>query len=131
VDSGFKQEKRYLAPYRNSRHRLDNFEGTSEHALSNHENFNLAHSKIHNVVEWTFGLLKERWTILGGVPYFPIDKQKKIILACFVLNNYLWEWEHGDGSTARYKLSDWVAVSSTSNMSLLRELIIVRIYYAN
>jgi hypothetical protein len=80
--------------------------------LSNHENFNLAYSKLRNVVEWTFGVLKEGWTILG-VPYFSIDKQKKIILACFAPNNYLWEWEHGDGSTTRYKLSSWVAVNIT------------------
>jgi hypothetical protein len=101
VESGYALEKGYLGPYRNTRYHLNDLKGTSEDRLANHEKFNLVHSKLRNVVERTFRVLKERWQILGGIPYFPREKQVKIILACFALNNYLWEYEHGDGSTTR------------------------------
>lgn len=123
MDSRYAQEIGYMGPYRNTRYHIDDFRGRPEHTLSAHEKFNLVHSRLRNVVERTFGVLKQRWRILRGVPFCPVENQVKIIVACFALHNYLWEWEHGDGSIAKYPLSEWVTVNEDSTMSVLRELI--------
>jgi hypothetical protein len=58
--------------------------------LSRQEKFNLTHSRLHNVIERTFRILKVRWHILDGVLYFHREKQKMIIMSCFAMHNYLY-----------------------------------------
>jgi hypothetical protein len=58
--------------------------------LSRQEKFNLTHSRLRNVIERTFRILKVRWHILDGVPYFHREKQKMIIMSCFAMHNYLY-----------------------------------------
>ena len=41
------------------------------------------------MVERTFGVLKEKWRILKMVPKFKPRRQKKIIVACMALHNYI------------------------------------------
>jgi len=82
----------------------------------------LTHSRLRNVVEWTFGVLKNRWQILDGVPYYHRTKQKMIIMSCFVLHNYLLIREHGFGSPT-YPPSPWVQLNASNSMSVVREFI--------
>ena len=79
-----------MGPFRNTRYHLDDFRGVPVGTMSRQEKFNLTHSRLRNVVEWTFGVLKNRWQILDGVPYYHWTKQKMIIISCFALHNYLF-----------------------------------------
>lgn len=42
-------------------------------------------------MERAFGVLKSKWQILRGIPLFPMEKQSKIIVACFALHNFALE----------------------------------------
>jgi hypothetical protein len=130
VDSRYAEEKGYLGPYHNTRYRLDDFEGRSEHTLSNHEKFNLFSFKASQCCGMNIWGAQRNVANFGRCSVLSDREALKIILACFALNNYLWECEHGDGST-RYPPSEFVAVNRDSNMSLLRELITIGICYAN
>ncbi|XP_042027097.1 uncharacterized protein LOC121774257 [Salvia splendens] len=53
------------------------------------ELFNLRHSKARNVIERSFAVLKMRWGILRSASFYPIDVQTGLIIACFLLHNYI------------------------------------------
>ena len=53
------------------------------------EVFNFHHSKLSNVVERPFGVAKNKWQMLKGMPHYPKDKQGQIIVACFALHNFV------------------------------------------
>jgi hypothetical protein len=55
------------------------------------EHFNYTHSRLRNVIERSFGVLKNKWRILFKVPSYPIRKQAKIIVACMALHNFIRE----------------------------------------
>ena len=98
VDAGYAQEYGYMGPFRNTRYHLDDFRGLDIETLSRQKKFNFTHSRLCNVIERTFGVLKGRWHILDGVPYCHREKQKMIIMSCFAMHNFLWIREHGVGS---------------------------------
>jgi hypothetical protein len=58
--------------------------------MGRNEKFNQAHSQIHVVVEHAFGAVKGKWKNLKDVLHYDMDMQKKVILACFGLHNFLW-----------------------------------------
>ena len=107
VGTGYALESGYMGPFKNTRYHLDNFRGVPVETMSRQEKFNLTHSRLRNVIERTFGVLKNRWQILDGVPYCHRTKQKMIIMSCFALHNYLFIREHGFGSPT-YPSSPWV-----------------------
>jgi len=41
------------------------------------------------VIERSFGVLKMKWRVLLHMPSFPVEKQKKIIIACIALHNFI------------------------------------------
>src|SRR5689334_22742417 len=53
------------------------------------ETFNFAHSSLRNVVERSFGVLKQKWRMLLKVPSYPQAKQSQIIVACMALHNFI------------------------------------------
>ncbi|KAL5546858.1 hypothetical protein UlMin_006545 [Ulmus minor] len=53
------------------------------------ERFNYRHASLRNVVERTFGLWKNRFRILSGIPRYGVRKQRDIIIACAVLHNFI------------------------------------------
>ena len=57
------------------------------------EVFNRHHSKLHNVIERTFGAAKAKWQMLKGVSHYPGTKQTQIIIALCALHNYVHEME--------------------------------------
>ena len=60
VDVGYALESGYMGPFKNTRYHLDDFRGVPVETMSRHEKFNLTHSRLRNVVERTFGVLKNR-----------------------------------------------------------------------
>jgi len=122
VDAGHALESGYMGPFRNTRYHLDDFRGVPVETMSRQEKFNLTHSRLRNVVEQTFGVLKNRCQILDGVPYCHRTKQKMIIISCFAHHNYLFSREHGLGSPT-YPPSPWVELNASNNMSAVREFI--------
>ncbi|GJY25453.1 Myb/SANT-like domain-containing protein [Tanacetum coccineum] len=51
------------------------------------EAFNRSHSSLRSYIERSFGILKKRWKILGGMPQFSVKTQIAVIMAAFALNN--------------------------------------------
>jgi hypothetical protein len=51
--------------------------------------FNHAHSSLRNVIERCFGVLKNKWRILGHLSSYPIHKQAQITAACMTLYNFI------------------------------------------
>ena len=87
VDSGYPNRVDYLAPYRNQRYHVPEFQ--QARARGKLEYFNYLHSSLRNVVERSFGVLKMKWCILGGIPSYSPEKQKMIISACMCLHNFI------------------------------------------
>jgi len=123
------EQQGYMTPFRDTRYHRSHFRGVDVRTLDRHEKFNYIHSKLRNIIERRFGHLKERWHILEGVPFFRKEKQAWVIISCFALNNYLWLRKCGDGST--YDPSEWVAMNTTTNTSVLRELVSLAVWPAS
>ncbi|KAG6496647.1 hypothetical protein ZIOFF_044517 [Zingiber officinale] len=87
VDSRYCIADEFLAPFRGQWYHLNEFHGHRPHTTE--EYFNMKHSKVRNVIERCFGLLKGRWKILASPSFFPIETQVRIILACFLLHNLI------------------------------------------
>jgi hypothetical protein len=114
-----------MTPYCNTRYTDHDFEGIDEAQMGRNEKFNRAHSQIRVVVEHAFGAVKGKWKILKDVPYYDLDMQKKVILACFGLHNFLWHWDHcGDApGSYNYHMSTWAKQQKKTDIAKLRDLI--------
>lgn len=42
-----------------------------------------------NVIERAFAVLKMRWGILRSASFYPIETQIRLIMACFLLHNFI------------------------------------------
>ena len=51
--------------------------------------FNYRHASLRNVIERTFGVWKNRFCILRGIPRYPLEKQRDLVIACAVLHNFI------------------------------------------
>ncbi|CAN6326130.1 unnamed protein product [Urochloa humidicola] len=88
------------------------------------ELFNKHHSKLRNVIERGFGVVKSRWKILGEVPLYGGDRQSKIIVSCFGLHNYLVDMMHPRPAHVGNLIPpDNVPPTATHDMGQLREII--------
>jgi hypothetical protein len=88
VDSGYPNKKGFLAPYKNNTYHIPDFR--REGRPSNREElFNYLHSSLRNAVERVFGVLKNKWRILKYIPSYGLVTQKRIILACIALHNFI------------------------------------------
>ncbi|KAL6638990.1 hypothetical protein ACP70R_022720 [Stipagrostis hirtigluma subsp. patula] len=88
VDSGYPNKKGFLAPYKGQKYHIPDFQ-RGHIPTGRKEVFNHAHSSIRNTVERTFGVYKMKWRVTGHIPSFPGEKQKKIIIACMALHNFI------------------------------------------
>jgi hypothetical protein len=88
VDAGYTNRLGYLSPYRGIKYPRPPFRKV---ALPKgiKETVNHVHSKVRNVVEWSFGVLKNKFRILKGMPQFTIAKQTRIIVACMAIHNFI------------------------------------------
>ncbi|KAJ4801431.1 nuclease [Rhynchospora pubera] len=91
VDAGFMTKSSLLTPYRATRYHLKEY--SRNPPRNPRELYNLRHSSLRNAIERAFGVLKKRFPIIGSSnqSYYSVEVQKKIIMACCVLHNYLIE----------------------------------------
>ncbi|KAG8391397.1 hypothetical protein BUALT_Bualt01G0183400 [Buddleja alternifolia] len=80
VDNGYKNCLRFLAPYRGVRYHLA---GGAEGSLAPQN------SKARNLIECTWGIMKERWAIHKSMVFYLINTQNQMILACALLYNFI------------------------------------------
>ncbi|XP_024310351.1 protein ALP1-like [Brachypodium distachyon] len=92
VDPGYPNDTGYLAPYRGQKYHLPEFR-MGRPPSGKEELFNFAHSSLRNVIERSFGVLKQKWRILLDIPSYRVKKQTKIIIACMALHNFIRESE--------------------------------------
>ncbi|XP_027060941.2 uncharacterized protein [Coffea arabica] len=86
VDAAYKNVPDFLSTYKNAAR------AGPEKIL-----FNTRHSKLRNVIERTFGVLKNRFKFLKGpVPNFYMMTQVSVVIACCVLHNFLRLHQPGD-----------------------------------
>jgi hypothetical protein len=84
VDSGYPNKEGFLAPYKGQRYHVPEFQHGPPVGLK--EVFNHSHSSLRNMIEWCFGIIKNKWRILGYLPSYLIHKQPQIIVACMTLH---------------------------------------------
>lgn len=49
----------------------------------------MRHSSARNVIKRCFGLIKSRWAILRDNAYHPIESMSRIIIACYLMHNFI------------------------------------------
>ncbi|CAL5435353.1 unnamed protein product [Camellia sinensis] len=89
VDAGFTNMIGFLAPYRSERYHLDQFRGGRRHPNGYKELFNYRHSSLRNVIERSFGVLKNRFPILRSMPNYMQVRQGTIVTACCACHNWI------------------------------------------
>ncbi|GJW81048.1 ribonuclease H-like domain-containing protein [Tanacetum coccineum] len=58
-------------------------------ALNSKEKFNHSHAKLRNMIERAYGVLKAHFPILKRMAPFSLTTQRNIMIACFVLHNFI------------------------------------------
>ncbi|KAJ8771814.1 hypothetical protein K2173_026991 [Erythroxylum novogranatense] len=89
VDAGFMLRSGLITPYRGERYHLKEY--SRNPPRNARELFNHRHSSLRNIIERAFGVLKKRFPIIASTtePSYGIHTQKKIIIACVILHNFL------------------------------------------
>ncbi|XP_049349791.1 uncharacterized protein LOC125814381 [Solanum verrucosum] len=86
-DATYSNTRGFLAPYRNVRYWLGDYH---LRRTSNKEGkFNRGHAQLRNVIERVYGVLKARFPILDKMPPYSIDVQRNVVVACFVVHNFI------------------------------------------
>ncbi|GFP91248.1 putative nuclease harbi1 [Phtheirospermum japonicum] len=97
VDAGYTNYAGFLAPYRQTRYHLKEFNSSGSEARSAPEMFNHRHARLRNVIERSFGVLKSRFPILKwGMPNYVTKRQTKLVIACCVLHNFIRKYSRDD-----------------------------------
>jgi hypothetical protein len=103
VDSGYPNRIGYLAPYKGSTYHLSEFRLRRQRApQGKYEKFNFLHSSLRNVIEHSFGVLKQKWCILKLMPSFSPKTQNHFIIACMILHNFIHDSELRDKEFEKY-----------------------------
>ncbi|KAL0396715.1 UNVERIFIED_CONTAM: hypothetical protein Scaly_0119900 [Sesamum calycinum] len=96
VDAGFTNYQ-CLGPYRGTRYHLPEWRGQGRPYGTPQDMFNHAHSRLRNVIERCFGLLKKRFPILQwGMPSYLLHHQVDIVIACCTLHNFIHKFSNDD-----------------------------------
>ncbi|XP_042046777.1 protein ANTAGONIST OF LIKE HETEROCHROMATIN PROTEIN 1-like isoform X1 [Salvia splendens] len=88
-DSAYANSEGFITPYKGVRYHLKEWGQGSQAPQTAIELFNLKHSKARNVIECSFAVLKMRWGILRSPSFYPIEVQTGLIIACFLLHNFI------------------------------------------
>lgn len=78
-----------MTPYKGVRYHLKEWGPGNAAPQSPKELFNLRHTKARNIIERSFVVLKMRWGILRSASFYPIEVQTGLIIACFLLHNFI------------------------------------------
>ncbi|XP_028099316.1 uncharacterized protein LOC114298876 [Camellia sinensis] len=85
----------YVAPYCGQKYHLQEF-NRRRHYHGPKELFNHGHSSLRNVIERTFGVLKQRFPLLRHMPQYDMVRQGLIVMACCVLHNWIQKVQEHD-----------------------------------
>ena len=88
-DNAYANADGFLTPYKGVRYHLKEWGIGRQAPQTPEELFNLRHTKAWNVIERSFTVLKMRWGILRSASFYPINVQTGLIIACFLLHNYI------------------------------------------
>ncbi|XP_042018756.1 uncharacterized protein LOC121766557 [Salvia splendens] len=88
-DNGYTNSEGFLKPYRGVRYHLMEWAPGTDALQNAIELFNMRHSKAMNVIERVFVVLKMRSRILQRVFSYPIKMQIRLIMAWFMLHNFI------------------------------------------
>jgi DDE superfamily endonuclease len=90
ADSGYSNTSLTLTPYPKVRYHLREQARASQRPQNAKELFNLRHASLRNVIERTFGVLKNRFVILQKPPRrYTIRTQVKLVFALTALHNFM------------------------------------------
>nr|XP_027086625.1 protein ALP1-like [Coffea arabica] len=105
VDAAYKMVPGFLAPFKGGRNvRVGQGRGRGQGPK---ELFNTRHSQLRNVIERSFGVLKQRFAYLRGpVPYSYMQTQINVVIACCALHNFLREIQPSDDHFMMYEQED-------------------------
>ncbi|KAL0290456.1 UNVERIFIED_CONTAM: hypothetical protein Sangu_2573200 [Sesamum angustifolium] len=97
VDAGFTNYQCFLAPYRGTRYPLAEYRGNGRRYRTPQDLFNHAHSRLRNVNERCFGVLKKQFPILQwGMTSYLLKHQVDLVIACCTLHNFIRKFSHDD-----------------------------------
>ncbi|XP_042036983.1 putative nuclease HARBI1 [Salvia splendens] len=88
-DNAYSNSEGFITPYKGVRYHLKEWGPGTRAPQTPQELFNLKHTKARNVIERAFAVLKMRWGILRSPSFYPIDIQTGLIIACFLLHNFI------------------------------------------
>ncbi|KAL1567733.1 protein ANTAGONIST OF LIKE HETEROCHROMATIN PROTEIN 1-like [Salvia divinorum] len=88
-DNGYANSEGFLTPYKGVRYHLKEWGVGAQRPQNAHELFNLRHTKARNIIERAFDVLKMRWGVLRSATFYPIRIQIRMIMACFLLHNFI------------------------------------------
>ncbi|XP_042515389.1 uncharacterized protein LOC122089764 [Macadamia integrifolia] len=91
VDLGYASQLGYLVPFRGQRYHLQDYGEGRPGPRTAKELFNHKHSSLRNVIERTFGVLKNRFHILKSMKAYDIEDQSRIVVTCCGIHNYIKE----------------------------------------
>ncbi|XP_043687497.1 uncharacterized protein LOC122638708 [Telopea speciosissima] len=107
VDSGYASQTGYLIPFRGERYDLPDYRENRRKPTTANELFNYRHSSLRNVIERTFGVLKNKFKLLRQMNGYSLQDQAHIVLACCGLHNFIRDEHIADEDLMR--LSDDLA----------------------
>ena len=90
-----------MTPYRNVRYWLSDFRSGGK-AVGREEIFNLCHTRLRNVIERAFGVVKARFPILKKMAPYSFAAQTKIVMTCFSIHNFLRQVSVADRLFSEY-----------------------------
>ena len=88
-DNAYANAEGFVTPYKGVRYHLKEWGPGRQTPQTPEELFNLRHTKARDVIERSFAVLKMRWGILRSASFYPIDVQSGLIIACFLLHNFI------------------------------------------
>ncbi|XP_025877483.1 uncharacterized protein [Oryza sativa Japonica Group] len=115
--TGYPNRIGYLAPFKGTTYHIPEFRHRSGPPQGKYEVFNFLHSSLRNVIERSFGVLKQKWRILKGIPSFSHTTQKHIIMACLALHNFVRDSNLRDKEFERCDADEDYLLEDTSDTS--------------
>ncbi|KAG8363101.1 hypothetical protein BUALT_BualtUnG0004500 [Buddleja alternifolia] len=112
VDSGFTNMPGFLAPIRGERYHLNDWRNSGRVPQGREELFNYYHSSLRNGIERSFGVLKERFTILSNMLPYLMETQKYIPIACCTVHNFIRKHSKKDKYFDNYADEDMIVEDS-------------------
>lgn len=88
-DNGYANSEGFFTPYKGVRYHLKEWGPNAQTPQTPQELYNMRHTKARNVIERAFGIMKMRWGILRSASYYSIKTQVRLIMACFLLHNFI------------------------------------------